>query len=136
MKNSDTVLDCLYLFNQSKYHRHYSLLEFNWYLIYPLLHNKLRVFYKDGKPTALLTWCWLDSEKASLFLQGKYDLTEQDYVADTGEQLWGIEFIAPFGDVRQAVNEVKQVFRDVYGKGTTVHWRRLHTPHKKLKRTV
>ena len=136
MKNSDTVLDCLYLFNQSNHHRRYSLLEFNWYLIYPLLHDKICVLYRDNPPVALFTWCWLDEDKAERFLNGKYHLTEYDYTLDTGDQLWGVELIAPFGDVRPTINTIKTTFRGLYGRNTPVHWRRSHTPNKLLKRKI
>ena len=134
MDNSKAVVDCLYLFNQSPDHRLYTIAEFNHYLIFPLLHNKLRIFYDGDKPVSLVTWCWFTDEQAEEFRAELFMPDEADYVRDTGDQLWGIEFIAPYGHARQTMKNMKAVCHDLYGDGNSVHWRRFHTPDKLIKR--
>lgn len=119
------VLDGLYLFSNSKDHRHYSISEFLSYLVYPVLHNKIQFFYEDGKPVGLVTWCYLSNEKAQAFKDDEYILQEEDYLAESGDQLWGIEFIAPFGThTFKIMRRMKEVHRDRYGSTRTVYWRR------------
>jgi cytolysin-activating lysine-acyltransferase len=134
MGNSKAVVDSLYLFNQSPDHRIYTLTEFNSYLIFPLLHDKLRIFYENGKPVSLVTWCWFTNEQAELFLNEQYQPVESDYARDNGDQLWGIEFIAPYGHARQTMRQMKTLHRECYGKSQIVHWRRLYSPDNIIKR--
>jgi cytolysin-activating lysine-acyltransferase len=134
MENSKAVVDSLYLFNRSPFHSMYTLRAFNSYLILPLLHDKLRIFYEGEKPVSLVTWCWFTDEQADLFLNDEYVPTESDYARTTGEQLWGLEFIAPFGHAKQTMREIKRLYLERYGKPEIVHWRRSHSPDKLIKR--
>jgi hemolysin-activating ACP:hemolysin acyltransferase len=135
MDSSKAVVDCLYLFNQSPDHRIYTLTEFNSYAIYPIIHNKIRIFYDQDKPISLVTWCWFTNEQSDLFLQEEYEPVESDYVRTNGDQLWGIEFIAPYGHARKTMKQMKSICCELYGNNNIVHWRRLHSPDKLIKRT-
>lgn len=135
MDNSKLVVDGLYLFSQSEYHSQYTLTAFNHYLILPLLHDKLRIFYDNDKPVSLVTWCWLSDEKADLFLSDQYTPTEDDYVLQSGDQLWGIEYIAPFGHARQTMRNMRRISSELYGPKTAVHWQRYKKPAQIHKRT-
>lgn len=118
------VLDGLYLFSQSDGHRHYTITEFLRYLVYPVLHSKIEIFYEDGKPVGLVTWCFLPEDIAEEFLADRYVLEEEDYIATDGDQLWGIEFIAPFGHARQIMKSMRDKHFEVYGNGRDIFWRR------------
>lgn len=118
------VLDGLYLFSNSDGHRHYTITEFLSYLVYPVLQNKIRFFYEDGKPVGLVTWCFLPEDIASEFLDDRYPLEEEDYIATEGDQLWGIEFIAPFGHARMMMSAMQEEHFNVYGHGRKIFWRR------------
>lgn len=118
------VLDGLYLFSNSDGHRHYTITEFLSYLVYPVLQNKIRFFYEDGKPVGLVTWCFLPEDIASEFLDDRYVLEEEDYIAADGDQLWGIEFIAPFGHARMMMKAMQDEHFKVYGHGRKIFWRR------------
>tara|TARA_B110000908_G_scaffold167695_1_gene221111 strand:+ start:1105 stop:1518 length:414 start_codon:yes stop_codon:yes gene_type:complete len=129
MEMKKAVLDSLFLLNQSPKHLQYSLSDFNRYILYPIIHNKIRLFYdKNDKPIALVTWAWLDEHLAVSFLEGDYALEEEDYVPTTGPQLWGIEFVAPYGDTLKVMRAMRKVSHSLHGKGHTVHWRRLSNP--------
>jgi hemolysin-activating ACP:hemolysin acyltransferase len=134
MDKSKLVLDSLYLFNQSAHHREYTLAQFNEELIFPLVQDKIRVFYDGDKPVSLVTWCWFSTEQADLFMQHLFTPSENDYSLDYGDQLWGLHFIAPYGHVRQTMRNMKNTFAHLYGKNTEVRWPRLHTPDKVVKR--
>lgn len=118
------VLDGLYLFGKSEGHRHYTISEFLAYLVYPVIHNKIQFFYEDGNPVGLVTWCFLPEDKAEDFVDDRIVLGEEDYIATEGDQLWGIEFIAPFGHARQIMKSMQTLHNQVYGHGRKIYWRR------------
>jgi len=121
------IVDAMYLFNKSEEHLGYCLFEFNAYLVYPLLSDKLVMFYEDGKPVGLVTWAFLSDDKAEQFAENAYMLEESDYRHEDGDQLWGIEFIAPYGHARQIMKAMKKVYQDRYDiPKRSVHWKRLH----------
>lgn len=131
---SKYVLDSLYLFNQSEFHRQYTLSDFNHYAVFPLLHGRMRIYYEDEKPVSLVSWCWLSDQKAALFLNNEYAPTEEDYSLSIGDQLWGMDFIAPFGHAFQTMKTIRHELDETYGAGTAVRWRRYKNPNKLHKR--
>jgi len=132
--SAQSVVDGLYLFNQSPSHRGYTLVQFQHYFLLPLLHEKVRIFYDGDKPVALVTWCWLTEDESRRFLGEALCPAEEHYARQTGDQLWGVEFIAPFGHARRVMREMKKYSQQQYGHGETVHWRRLSAPNKVHKR--
>lgn len=128
------VVDGLYLFNQSDAHLVYTLAEFNSFFIYPLLAGKCRIFYDGDKPIGLVTWAWLTDEEAEAFLNMDWQPEEATYSRDRSDQLWGIEFIAPYGDARKVMREMRKISKHLYGD-TKCNWRRLHDPYTKHTRS-
>ena len=124
------------LFRQSKWHREYKVEDIYRYLIAPIKNNKIILYYQHKKPIGLVTWCWLSKQDGQKFLSNNYYITENDYLLNTGEELWGIEFIAPYGNVRQVMNLIKKEHSVVYGHNKKVHWRRLHEPSKRHTREL
>ena len=134
MKNRNTVLDCLYLFNQSDDHRLYTLVEFNHYCLFPLIHNKAYLFYQDDKPIGFVTWAWLTAEEAEEFLSERWMLDEEVWkrpdVIDDRYKLWGIDFIAPYGHSTKVMRGMMKHSQSVLGKRVPAHWRRFKQPDK------
>tara|TARA_R110000822_G_scaffold21541_3_gene68067 strand:+ start:412 stop:834 length:423 start_codon:yes stop_codon:yes gene_type:complete len=128
--------DGLELFRQSKWHKNYNVEDIYRYLIAPIKYNRIRLYYQYGKPIGLVTWCWMSKESGQKFLNNDYYITENDYVSDTKKELWGIELIAPYGNVRQVVNLTKKEYAAVYGRDEKIHWRRLHEPNKRHTREL
>jgi len=130
MKLDKATVDSLYLFSHSPDHSIYTISEFTSFLVVPLLHEKARLIYEGDKPMGVVTWCWLTKDEAQKFLDDQFVPDEENYARGSGEQLWGIEFIAPFGHARQVMREMRHHSKRLYGSGVTVHWRRLHSPTK------
>lgn len=134
MKNRNTVLDCLYLFNKSDDHRYYTLVEFNHYCLFPLIHNKAHLFYENDKPVGFVTWAWLTEEEASEFLSEMWMPSEEVWkrpdVIDDRYQLWGIDFIAPYGHSTKVMRGMMKHSQSVLGKRIPAHWRRFKQPYK------
>jgi cytolysin-activating lysine-acyltransferase len=134
MQNRNTVLDCLYLFNKSDDHRLYTLAEFNSYCLFPLLHKKARLFYDGDQPVGFVSWAWLTEEEAEEFLSEMWIPEEEVWkrpdVIDDQYQLWGIDFIAPFGHSTKVMRGMMKHSQSVLGKRIPAHWRRFKQPDK------
>lgn len=131
LKDSEALVDALELFRASHSHSTYNVNDIYIYLQLPIKHHCIRLYYENSKPVGLITWCWLSDTDAQLFLQDKYHPTEQDYMLDLpmSKQLWGMEFIAPYGHTRRMMRAIKQSIQDTYGP-QKVHWRRFHSRDK------
>ena len=125
------MLDGLYLFAQSEHHRWYSVAEFYQYFIYPLMYDKIRFYYDEEDETkivGLFTWVFLSKEKAENFLDDRYVIQEGDYKAEDGDEIWGLELIAPYGHAKKMVADLKKEYVDKYGKPRPIYWCRLNKP--------
>lgn len=134
MKSRNTVLDCLYLFNQSDDHRLYTLSEFNHYCLFPLIHSKARLFYQEDKPVGFVTWAWLTEEEADEFISEMWMPDEEVWkrpdVIDDQYQLWGIDFIAPYGHSTKVMRGMMKHSQSVLGRRVPAKWRRFKEPHR------
>jgi cytolysin-activating lysine-acyltransferase len=138
MQDRNTVLDCLYLFNQSEDHRLYTLVEFNHYCLYPLIHNKAHLFYEDKQPVGFVSWAWLTSKEADEFISERWipdeAVCKRPDVIDDNYQLWGIDFISPFGHSVKVMRGMMKHSQETLGKRIPARWRRFKQPdrvHKK-----
>ena len=132
--NSKAIADGLQLFINSSIYNRYRLKDINTYLVLPVNNNKIRIFYQQDQPIGLITWCWLSTTKSNLFLDDKYNPSEEDYKQDTSDKLWGMEFIAPFGHTRKMMRSIRKTTTELYGTANQVHFRRFYNRNKLHKR--
>jgi cytolysin-activating lysine-acyltransferase len=134
MQDRNTVLDCLYLFNKSDDHRLYTLAEFNSYCLFPILHKKARLFYENDKPIGFVSWAWLSKEEATEFLSEMWipgeEVWKRPDIVDDQHQLWGIDFIAPFGHTTKVMRSMMKHSQTVLGQRVPANWRRFKSPDK------
>jgi len=52
------------------------------------------------------------------------------YARQSGDQLWGLEFIAPFGHTFRVMRDMRHHCNYLYGPKVKVHWRRAGQPQK------
>ena len=134
MQLQKAVLDSLFLFNQSPDHRLYTLVEFNHYCLFPLIHQKSRLFYNGDKPIGFVSWAWLTEEEATEFLSERWMPSEEVHkrpdVIDDQYQLWGIDFIAPYGHSTKVMRGMMNHSQSILGKRVPAHWRRFKQPDK------
>jgi len=130
-----SVLDGLCLFGLSEHHCSYTLLEFSYYFIFALQNDKARLFYDQGEPVAAATWCFLSNDKGKAFASNTYSIEEEDYKAESGDQLWGLELIAPFGHIGKVIKDIRDMVHNRYPKHPNVHWKRVSSGKKYLAKT-
>lgn len=131
---SRSLLDCYYLFSQSPDHRLYTLVEFQQYAVHPIIHEKIMIFRHDDRPVGLVTWAWLTAEEEQQFLSERWMPTEEVWqrpdVINPEYRLWGIDFIAPFGDTTKIMKAMMRHSQSVLGQRVPARWRRLREPDK------
>jgi hemolysin-activating ACP:hemolysin acyltransferase len=130
--------DSLDLLTRGDIHSKYTPSEVISYILLPINHNRIRLYYVDDKPVGLITWCWFSPDKANLFLEDRYTPTSKDYEQENpGEdyQLWCIDLIAPYGHARKMVRTVRNEHKELYGTTTKVHFRRFYNRQKLHRRT-
>ena len=131
------VGDSIELLTKGDTHSKYTPREVINYLLLPINNNKIRIYYVDDNPIGLVTWCWLSPNKATLFLNDRYSPTDADYQLENPDgdyQLWGIEFIAPYGHPLKVMRTIRQEHKELYGT-TQVHFRRFYNRNKLHRRT-
>lgn len=131
--SSKALSDSLGLFRKSYWHRDYTVEDIYRYLVAPIQHDRIRIFYQGDEPVGLITWCWLSKEDAEAFLKNQYYITEDDYLYDDKDELWGIEFIAPYGHASQMMRSIRATYKELYGTRLKekVNWRRLSKPSER-----
>ena len=129
---SEALEHGLELFRASPFHKYYTVEDLYTYLQLPIKHGKFRLYYDNGKPVGIITWCWMTTENADAFLQEAYHPTEDDYQYDAPgvKELWGMEFIAPYGHTRQMMRAIKHSIQQIHGP-QKVNWRRTHSRDKR-----
>ena len=128
------VVDGISLLQLGDTHLTYTPSEVNTFLLLPIEHNKIRLYYEGDKVVGLITWCWLSTTKSNLFLNDEYVPTKEDYRQDTSDDLWGMEFIAPFGHTRKMMRAIRKTTTELYGTTNEVHFRRFYNRNKLHKR--
>ena len=129
--------DSLELLTKGDVHAKYTPQEIISYLLLPINNNRIRLYYQDSKPIGLVTWCWLPPDKADLFLEDKYSPTDEDYQLENpgpDYQLWGIEFITPYGHAHKVMKAIRKEHKEMYGT-TKVHFRRFYDRNRLHRRT-
>lgn len=77
----------------------------------PLRLGQYRIFRKEGMPFAYASWAFLSDEIAGRVAGGGRALSPEEW--KTGDALWLVDLIAPFGGVELVQEEVRsKVFKD------------------------
>lgn len=120
------------LFLQSPVHKRWYIEDVETYILLPIKYNRLRVYMEKDKPVGLVTWCWMSSINSSKFIQDNYHPSDEDFKYDNieGKELWGLEFIAPYGHTKQVMRLIYDEVGETYGK-QPVNWRRSHSRDKR-----
>ena len=123
------ILDGIYLFSHTEHANNLTVAEFVTDFINPLTTGNAVLYYAEKPngvktPAGLTTWCWFTNEEAEAFKRGEFNPTLEDYARESGDQLWGIWMLAPFGHFRQVWKQMSDHCQMLYGP-QKVHWIRL-----------
>ncbi len=100
-------------------YRWWNMLDVYNYLIPPVSLGQFRIWFdEEGEPIAFMTWAFMSKEVEGYFL--KHDAMPEDDIEawNSGDRLWGMELVAPFGGANHYVRDVwKNVLPDyAYGR--------------------
>lgn len=128
------IVDILYLFNQSQFHLGYSLSDFNSFAILPYLAGNSVLTHKDDTPTGFSSWVFLTPHEGQLVLANRFSWPSaiHERPKADGLDLWCIEFIAPFGNIRQLTQATSEKVRNQLGP-CSGYFRRSYAPTIKKK---
>jgi cytolysin-activating lysine-acyltransferase len=77
----------------------------------PVLMQQFRLFYDQSKPIGVVLWARVSAEVEAMLAAGTTKLRPQDW--RSGDRLWVVEVIAPFGGAEEMVRDLKaKVFPD------------------------
>ena len=98
--------EILWLLMHSPLHRRLTVDAVEAYFVAPLMRNRLRFFRRGAAPVGLVTWAHLGPEAEARYLAGELALRPEDW--DSGQQLWFVDMIAPFGDGRAISSDMRR----------------------------
>ncbi len=100
-------------FYDEKIYRWWNMLDVYTCLIPPVSLGQFRIWFdEEDDPIGFMTWAFMSKEVEDYFL--KYDEMPEDIEAwKSGDRLWGMDFVAPFGGANHYVRDVwKTVLND------------------------
>ena len=71
----------------------------------PVLLQQFRLFYDQQKPIGVVLWARVDADVDARLAEGTNKLRPQDW--KSGDRLWVVEVIAPFGGAEEMVQDLK-----------------------------
>lgn len=98
--------EATFLFLNSPLHLGYAVHQLPTFILTPLRLGQFRMYRSARGPVGYVAWAWLTAAAAEDYAQQRRSLVPQDWNA--GDQLWFIEFIAPFGHGPRIVADLRQ----------------------------
>jgi len=100
----------VWLMVQSAAHKHLFLTDMEWLVLPPIALNQFRIWRQNNMPVAFASWAYLSDDAEARIKQNIKKLAPIDW--KSGEHLWLIDMVAPFGGAEEAVKELReQVFQ-------------------------
>jgi cytolysin-activating lysine-acyltransferase len=111
-KTMSAVLgEIVWLMSQSPLHKSFFISDLEWFVMTPVVLKQFRLFYDNEKPIGVVFWGMVSDEVAARLSAGTMKLRPQDW--KSGDQLWVVEAITPFGGAEAMVADLKAaVFPD------------------------
>ena len=112
--------EVVWLMSQSALHKSFFISDLEWPAaqaaneskpMTPVILQQFRLFYDKDKPIGVVFWGTVSEEVEARLATGTSKLRPQDW--KSGDNLWVVETIAPFGGAEEMVKDLKAaVFPD------------------------
>ncbi len=113
--------DAIGLASASKVHRKWSGADRLRLFAPPLILGQYMAFHRDGRPVGFFSWANLTEAAERGYLERTRKLQPADWNAGTGDRIWVIDGITPFGGMVHMARSVRdQLRRIVDGHGWPV----------------
>jgi cytolysin-activating lysine-acyltransferase len=103
--------EIVWLMSQSPLHKQFFISDLEWFVMTPVLLKQFRLFYAKDRPIGAAFWGFVNDEVEERLKAGTSKLRPQDW--KSGDKLWVVEVIAPFGGAEEMVKDLKaKVFKE------------------------
>ena len=101
--------DILTLMTASDTHQDYRIQHFAQLVLPPVQHDQFRIYHDTNqRPVGFVSWAKLSEEAEQRLLSRRETLRESDW--NSGDKMYFMEFLAPFGHIKQMVHDLRQRF--------------------------
>ena len=103
--------EIVWLLGRSEAHKHVFLTELDWMVMPPIPLRQFRIWRQNNQPVAYASWAFLSDEASQRFIDGVSAGRVGRLAPDewkSGENLWLIDFIAPFGGGDAMIDELRE----------------------------
>jgi len=97
--------EVVWLMSQSPLHKNFFISDLEWMIMVPVMLKQFRMFYDQQKPIGCAFWGEVSEEVEDRLKSGNAKLKPQDW--KSGDKLWCIEVIAPFGGHEAMLQDLK-----------------------------
>jgi cytolysin-activating lysine-acyltransferase len=104
-KTSEVLGEITWLMSQSPLHKQLFISDLEWLVMTPMLLQQFRLFYDKDKPIGVVLWASVSEEVEARLAAGNGRMRPQDW--KSGDRLWVVEVIAPFGKGEEMVRDLK-----------------------------
>ena len=112
--------EATYLFLNSPLHLGYAVHQLSNFILTPLRLGQFRIYRSAKGPVGFVAWAWLTGQAGEDYARQRRALQPDDWNA--GDQLWFIEFIAPFGHGPRIVADLRhRVFPNAMAQSLRRH---------------
>lgn len=94
-----------YLLSHSPQHVGYTVGDMMRFFMAPIRLNQFRIYRTKDRPIGFVAWAYLHAAISEHYATGDYELQVKDW--RSGQDLWFVEFIAPFGHAKRIVEELR-----------------------------
>jgi cytolysin-activating lysine-acyltransferase len=94
-----------WLYGRDDTKKHLTLADLDWAVQPPLILDQCRLFMKDKMPLGFISWAYVSEDVHQRLLQGNTRLEPHEW--KSGEHLWLIDIVAPFGQQDEMFNDLK-----------------------------
>ena len=95
-----------WLMMQQSATRHTLLSELEWRVLPPLVLDQAKLYMQGASPVAFVSWARLSKAAVDRYRQAPHHLAPADW--KSGDQLWIIDAVVPFGAAREVIADVKE----------------------------
>lgn len=113
---SSTVLgEMVWLYSMSELHRTWPIGSIHQWLLPALINKQYRIYHKGKKPVGFITWARMSAEVETAYVRNTRTLQPKDW--NSGDRLWGLDLVAPFGDGKRIIKDLRHnVFPNDVGR--------------------
>ena len=120
VSNATILGEIVWLLTKSKLHREWAIGSVDQWIMPALLHQQFRLYHDNGKPVGYVAWAHMSKDVEQAYVKNTRMLNPDDW--KSGNRLWFIDFITPFGHARQVTRDLKSnVFPNDVGR--VLRWR-------------